>query len=135
MIVGMAVETTVASKEASAVTRMSATVTARRRCGSKRGGGGADMSAKAYRTQPRRPDADRSAPACLGYTRRGTNREGFPPLPAGEGRGEGGISPSRARLGRIFMTRAQYSHLTVPSDATSLLLDRPQLRQFHSRLT
>ncbi len=48
MIVGMAVETTVDSKEASAVTSTSASVTARRRAGSKRGGGGADMSAKAY---------------------------------------------------------------------------------------
>ena len=48
----MAVETTVASKEASAVTSTSATVTARRRFGSKRGGGGTDMNAKAYSTWP-----------------------------------------------------------------------------------
>jgi hypothetical protein len=38
MIVGRAVETTVDSNDASAVTRRSAKVTARRRCGSKRGG-------------------------------------------------------------------------------------------------
>jgi len=45
MIVGMAVETTVDSKEASAVTSTSAAVTARRRAGSNRGGGGEpDMS-------------------------------------------------------------------------------------------
>src|SRR5712692_2248208 len=48
MIVGIAVETTVVSKEARAVTSTSATVTARRRAGSKRGAGEADMSAKAY---------------------------------------------------------------------------------------
>ena len=43
MIVGIAVETTVVSKDARAVTRTSATVTARRRAGSKRGAGEADM--------------------------------------------------------------------------------------------
>ena len=46
MIVGIAVDTTVDSKEASAVTRMSAIVTMRRRFGSKRG---ADMGAREYR--------------------------------------------------------------------------------------
>src|SRR5260221_13140620 len=46
MMVGMAVETTVDSKEASAVASTSAAVTARRLAGSNRGGGeDADMSA------------------------------------------------------------------------------------------
>ena len=46
MIVGIAVETIVDSKDASAVTRRSAIVTARRRAGSKRGATEADMGAE-----------------------------------------------------------------------------------------
>ena len=42
MIVGIAVETTVASKDASAVTSMRASVTARRRFGVEAGGGHAE---------------------------------------------------------------------------------------------
>ncbi len=53
MIVGMAVETTVDSKEASAVTRRSATVTARRRAGSKRGASAADMDAEVSEVRAR----------------------------------------------------------------------------------
>ena len=53
MIEGIAVETTVDSKEASAVTRRSANVTARRRFGSNRGGaediGGSVAAAEAGR--------------------------------------------------------------------------------------
>ena len=48
MIVGIAVETTVDSKDASADTSSSDRVTARRRLGSKRGAGSADMSGRAY---------------------------------------------------------------------------------------
>jgi hypothetical protein len=58
MIVGIAVETTVDSKDASAVTRSSAKVTARRRLGSKRGGAG-DIVGK------------RSSPSGSGCTRLG----------------------------------------------------------------
>ncbi len=54
MMVGIAVDTTVDSNEASADTRSSASVTARRRAGSKRGAGtaSADMSAEQYSSLP-----------------------------------------------------------------------------------
>jgi len=54
----MAVETTVDSKEARAVTSTSASVTACRRAGSKRGGGVTDMNAKAYSRGPSVRSAD-----------------------------------------------------------------------------
>src|SRR5206468_6313283 len=56
MIVGIAVDTTVDSKEASAVTRTSATVTIRRRLGSKRGIAMERESIECRHARPRRDE-------------------------------------------------------------------------------
>src|SRR5205823_5981800 len=109
MMVGIAVETTVASNDASAVTSTSAVVTARRRPGSNRGESGVDMERRGYRRESKPVLQSRQRSSERASARRRRNERFFLQGMEGEllSRGPPGLRHAAVLRGQLPLRRDQ----------------------------